>query len=209
MISNNSGVQTFEWSDALLIFDQKFYPKELADELLCNLTQNIAWKQGEITMFGKKVLEPRLTAWYGDEGRRYIYSGKTNEALPWIQELDEMKKQIEQHPSALSLGAQFNFVLLNFYRNGNDSMGFHSDQEPELGKNPIIASVSLGEPRRFRFRHRDNKDQKHEIELTHGSLLVMAGAMQHHWTHGVPKEPKKMNPRINLTFRKIVQEKSN
>ena len=200
--------------NAELLFIESFFEKEEADNLQKELTENVDWQQGEIMMFGKKVLEPRLTAWYGDEGKVYTYSGKTQVPLPWNAQLLSIKHRIEQltTPSVyLTKTAEnalipkhFNSVLLNYYRNGTDSMGFHSDNEKELGLNPTIASVNFGESRRFIFRRKDDKNEKFELLLTHGSLLVMSGEMQHHWQHAIPKEPKKTKPRINLTFRWIL-----
>ena len=151
-------------------------------------------------MFGKLVQEPRLTAWYCDEGKIYTYSGKTQMPNAWHPTLLEIKNKIE---TVSEISAKYNSVLCNLYRNGNDSMGWHSDDEKELAQNPIIASVNLGETRRFLFRHKHDKTLKHELLLTHGSLLIMSGTMQHFWQHAVPKEPKKTEARINLTFRKI------
>lgn len=206
----------FETSEAIslknadILFIEHFFDKTEADALFKELIDTTAWQQGEITIFGEKVLEPRLTAWYGEAGKIYKYSGKTNIALAWNVPLLHIKHKIESSipPSVFpekmaTEKAFFNSVLLNLYRNGNDSMGFHSDDEPALGKNPVIASVNFGESRRFIFRRKDDKTVKHELLLTHGSLLIMAGEMQHYWQHGVPKEPKKTKPRINLTFRVI------
>ena len=200
--------------NADILFIEHFFDETEADALFKELIDTTAWQQGEITIFGKKVLEPRLTAWYGDAGKAYKYSGKTNIALAWNAPLLQIKHKIEEKipPSRLSRDVPsvfltekpfFNSVLLNLYRNGTDSMGFHSDDEPELGKNPVIASVNFGESRRFIFRRKDDKTVKHELLLTHGSLLIMAGEMQHYWQHGVPKELNKTKPRINLTFRTI------
>ena len=203
-----------ELKDAKIVFIPQFFTPSVSDQILTDLTQNIAWQQGEITLFGKKILEPRLSAWYGDEGKTYTYSGKKQEPLPWQETLFFIKTEIEKAllqtytdffetqntPSVLSL---FNSVLCNFYRNGNDSMGFHSDDERELGKNPLIASVNFGETRRFLIRRKDDKTRKHELLLSHGSLLIMGGAMQHYWQHTVPKEPRRIKSRVNLTFRHI------
>lgn len=203
-----------ELKDAKIVFVPQFFTPSVSDQILTNLTENIAWQQGEITLFGKKILEPRLSAWYGDEGKTYTYSSKKQEPLPWYETLIFIKTEIEKvllqtytdffetqnTPSVLSL---FNSVLCNFYRNGNDSMGFHSDDERELGKNPLIASVNFGETRRFLIRRKDDKTLKHELLLSHGSLLIMGGAMQHYWQHAVPKEPRRIKPRVNLTFRHI------
>jgi alkylated DNA repair dioxygenase AlkB len=200
-----------ELENAEMIFIEHFFKPAEADTIFQSLIEKLAWEQGEITMFGKKILEPRLTAWYGDEGKSYTYSGKKQEPHAWIEPLIALKNSIsdachthqksEKGPSVF-LG--FNSVLANFYRNGTDSMGYHSDDEKELGRNPVIASVNFGESRRFLFRHKTQKDKKHELLLTHGSLLIMQGAMQHYWQHAVPKEPKKTKPRINLTFRRII-----
>ncbi len=190
--------------DAQLLFIENFYPPSVSDAFLAELTSELAWEQGEITLFGKKVLEPRLSAWYGDAGKTYTYSGKKQVPLPWQSGLLQIKtdaeKAIVEH---LKCAIYLNSVLCNYYRNGQDSMGFHADNEKELGKWPTIASINFGETRRFQFRRRDDKTVKYELELTHGSLLVMAGAMQQHWLHAVPKEPKRAKPRINLTFRHI------
>jgi alkylated DNA repair dioxygenase AlkB len=192
--------RVIELENAEMIFMEHFLTPSEADFFLKELTEKLAWEQGEITMFGKKILEPRLTAWYGDEGKSYTYSGKKQEPHAWIEPLIQLKNKIETTPSVLS---KFNSVLANFYRTGTDSMGYHADDEKELGINPVIASLNLGETRRFLFRHKTMKEKKHELLLTHGSLLIMQGAMQHHWQHAVPKEPKKTKPRINLTFRWI------
>lgn len=191
--------------DAQLLFIENFYTPSVSDTFLSELTRELAWEQGEITLFGKKVLEPRLSAWYGDAGKTYTYSGKKQEPLPWQAVLFHIKTDAENAITEhLKQAIYLNSVLCNYYRNGQDSMGFHADNERELGQNPIIASVNFGETRRFQFRRRDDKNVKYELELTHGSLLVMAGAMQHHWLHAVPKEPKRAKPRINLTFRHII-----
>ena len=204
--------------EAKLIFIPQFFTPSVSDQFLTNLTKIRAWQQGEITMFGKRVLEPRLTAWYGDEGKSYTYSGKKQEPIAWDETLLLIKNEIEktllqkkyadflnqQTPSRYSRDRSvFNSVLCNFYRNGSDSMGYHSDNERELGQNPLIASVNFGESRRFLLRRKDDTTKKHELILSHGSLLIMGGAMQHHWQHAVPKEPKRTQPRINLTFRHI------
>ena len=198
-------------ADAKIVYFESFLPPSVSDQFFDDLTQKIDWQQGEITLFGKKILEPRLSAWYGDDGKTYTYSGKKQEPLAWNEPLLNIKNTLEKHLKLLTEkdhtffteNVEFNSVLCNFYRNGNDSMGWHQDNEPELGKNPLIASVNFGESRRFLFRRKDNIKQKYELLLTHGSLLIMAGAMQHHWQHAVPKEPRRMKSRINLTFRHI------
>ncbi len=174
-----------------------FAPQE-ADLLLTRLRDSIAWRSEDIFLFGKRVLQPRLTAWYGDIGKHYSYSGITMQPLPWTTELLEIKRRIE--PLA---GVTFNSVLLNYYRTGTDSMGWHSDDEPELGRNPVIGSVSFGAERVFHFRHRTLSTERVRIMLQHGSFLLMAGCTQHFWQHHLPKTAKPIGPRINLTFRVI------
>lgn len=169
-----------------------------ADRLLTELIHTIPWRQDWITVYGRSLPQPRLTAWYGDPGKSYTYSGITLIPMPWTPTLLELKAMTE----ALARVA-FNSVLLNLYRNGNDSMGWHSDDEPELGENPIIGSLSLGETRRFMLRHRYQKELKHQMELTSGSFLLMRGTTQHYWQHHVPKTKRPVGPRINLTFRAI------
>jgi alkylated DNA repair dioxygenase AlkB len=194
--------RVIELENAQMIFIEHFFLPKEADFFFTELKEKLKWEQGEITMFGKKVLEPRLTAWYGDAGKSYTYSGKKQEPNPWHESLLIIKNKIETGPiNAGSVPAHFNSVLCNFYRNGIDSMGYHADDEKELGINPVIASLNLGETRRFLFRQKAHKDKKFELQLNHGSLLIMQGAMQHHWQHAIPKEPKKTKPRINLTFR--------
>lgn len=183
--------------DGEYIFIQNFFDTDTANKYLKQLLENIEWKQESMNMFGKRIPFPRLTAWYGEEGKNYSYSGVTHQPLPWSKELLEIKQKIEEVSDT-----SFNSVLLNLYRNGNDSMSWHTDAEPELGRNPIIASINFGDSRNFHLRHMKTKE-KIEIELTHGSLLVMQGELQHHWQHQVPKTKKSSQPRINLTFRRI------
>lgn len=165
-------------------------------QLLRLLIDTIAWKQEEIKMFGKLLKTPRLTAWYGD--KHYIYSGIKHYPAPWTAELLAIKQRIE--PIA---GTQFNSVLLNYYRDARDSMAWHSDDERELGENPVIASVSFGQERRFDIRHKQEKGRKYSIYLENGSLLVMKGNLQHNWEHRIPKSTRPMTERVNLTFRSI------
>ncbi|MEZ4776851.1 MAG: alpha-ketoglutarate-dependent dioxygenase AlkB [Bacteroidia bacterium] len=187
--------------DGHLWYDPHFFPTGESDTLLAELQEDIAWRQESVTIFGRKIPQPRLTAWYGDPGKVYSYSGLTWNPLPWTPALLKIKTKIE----SVSRGASFNSVLLNLYRNGQDSMGWHSDDEPELGKNPVIASVSFGESRNFQLRHRlHKKEERHSIVLAHGSLLIMLGETQHFWQHQVPKTAKTINPRVNLTFRWIL-----
>ena len=166
-----------------------------AEQLLHCLIAGTNWRQETVTVFGKRHLQPRLTAWHGD--RSYTYSGLTLEPEPWTPLLLQVKAAVEAASSH-----RFNSVLLNYYRDGRDSMGMHSDDEPELGRNPVIASVSLGEERYFILRHKRTGETL-KFPLPSGSLLVMSGATQHHWLHGINKSARTMGPRLNLTFRNI------
>ncbi len=179
------------------IFYPNYFSKSEGDSLLKNLRSNIIWKQESMNMYGKKIDFPRLTAWYGNNDKPYSFSGITLQPLPWTSEILTIKSKIE--PIAKTT---FNSVLLNLYRDGNDSISWHTDAEKELGINPIIASVNFGATRKFQLRHIKTK-KKLEIELTHGSLLIMQGELQHFWQHQVPKTSKVVGERINLTFRVI------
>lgn len=161
--------------------------------------KNINWKHEAIKMFGKSVLQPRFTAWHGDEGKSYTYSNLKMQPETWNEGLLKIKSKIETVSSH-----SFNSVLLNLYRDGNDYMGWHSDDERELGQNPTIASLNLGEARRFLFRRKENNAEKVEILLNHGSLLLMKEETQHFWQHSLPKQAKTKGIRINLTFRTIL-----
>ncbi|KPQ19090.1 MAG: Alkylated DNA repair protein [Algoriphagus marincola HL-49] len=184
-------------SGEVLYVDSLFELKK-ADKYFKILRDDISWKQEAIWMFGKKVMQPRLTALYGDEGISYSYSGITMEPIPWSKTLLEIKGKVEELAEA-----RFSHVLLNFYRDGQDSMGWHRDNEASLGPEPVIASVSFGVPRRFQFRNYVDKKEKLQIELGHGSLLLMKGTCQDHWEHQIPKSKKVSGERINLTFRLI------
>ncbi len=157
------------------------------------------WQEREIMMFGKRVMQPRLVAWQGDPGKSYRYSGVTWQPDPWGGAVAEIRERLQEH-----LGIPFNSVLLNLYRNGKDCMGWHRDDEPELGPEPCIASVSLGAVRKFRFRKMGDHRQKAELELGSGSLLVMSGRTQELWQHALPRMLRVKEPRINLTFRVIL-----
>lgn len=175
-----------------------FTPSE-NQRLLDSLKSEIKWRHEPIVLFGKKIMQPRLTAWYGEENKIIRYSGITMNPLPWTKALLEIKSRIETISSV-----EFNSVLLNQYRNENDSMGWHRDNEKELGPNPVIGSVSFGATRLFQFRHYQEPSLKKTIPLTDGSFLLMQGQTQHFWSHSIPKSKKTIGARINLTFRRIV-----
>jgi len=190
--------ERFELPDADLLLWRQIelgLPQEL---LLRELIDTTAWRQEKITVYGKPYLQPRLSAWYGNLS--YSYSGIRLEPEPWTPTLLRIKAHVE----ALS-GHQFNSVLLNYYRDHNDSMGMHSDDERELGRQPTIASLSLGEQRTFLLKHKTRKDLKTaKLVLPSGSLLLMQGDTQQHWRHGINKQRKPCGPRLNLTFRAII-----
>jgi alkylated DNA repair dioxygenase AlkB len=174
-----------------------FFNKEESDNFFRELHDNILWKQESMNMYGKRINFPRLTAWYGDNDKPYSFSGITLSPHQWTSSLLAIKQRIEPKAKVI-----FNSVLLNRYRDGNDSISWHTDAEPELGTNPVIASVNFGATRNFQLRHFETKE-KIEIELIHGSLLIMQGELQHFWQHQIPKTNKKVGERINLTFRVI------
>lgn len=180
-------------------YDPNFLPKKSADNYLEILMEETPWQQKEFNFGGKPINMPRLVAWYGDKNAAYKYSGIVNYPLPWTSTLLEMKWGIEDFT-----GHIYNSVLLNYYRDGNDSISFHSDDEPELGEYPNIASVSLGAEREFIFMHKGTK-AKRKLILANGSLVNMYGECQKYWQHSVPKTKKDVGPRINLTFRNIVK----
>lgn len=170
-----------------------------ADGLFAALMAQVAWETHRIRMFGRMVDSPRLSCWIGDPGASYVYSRVRFEPRPWPQSLAALRPRIDA-----AAGVAMNSVLANLYRDGRDAMGWHSDDEPELGPHPVIASLSLGGTRRFAFRHRRDPARKASIELTHGSLLLMAGDTQAEWKHALPRTAKPVPARINLTFRRIL-----
>ncbi|GIW79644.1 MAG: alpha-ketoglutarate-dependent dioxygenase AlkB [Gemmatales bacterium] len=191
--------QNLDLPDADVRFFPDFFPKPDSDVWFQHLLTKTQWKQEMIKLYGKSHPVPRLIHWYGDEGKTYAYSGIFLQPEPWTPVLLEIKGQVES-----VVGVKFNSVLCNLYRNERDSVGWHSDDEPELGENPLIASASFGACRTFQMRHKRDKTLRTTIRLTHGSLLVMAGATQHHWLHSIPKLRQPVGPRINLTFRIII-----
>lgn len=186
--------------DADLRLHREIELGEPPERLLGALADATPWRCDPITLWGRTYPQPRLVAWYGDPGLRYTYSRITLEAMPWTDTLARLRDRVE----ALS-GASFNGVLLNYYRDHRDSMGFHSDDEPELGTEPVIASLSLGAERTIVFRHRHRKDLPDaRIALPSGSLLIMRGRTQRNWKHGIRKSTRPCGPRLNLTFRRIL-----
>lgn len=192
-------MQQIVGKDGVAFLIEHFIPDDIADNYCQSLLNDIQWQEEHYTIYGKRVTAPRLVAWYGDQEATYRYSGITHTPLPWLPLLAKLKNQIEKQSQHT-----FNSVLCNLYRDGQDSMGWHADKEPELGKNPYIASLSLGDTRVFKFRHNKTK-QTMDVLLENGSLLLMGGELQHHWRHSVPKTTKVKQPRINLTFRKILE----
>jgi alkylated DNA repair dioxygenase AlkB len=188
----------FNLPDAEIIYFPDFLSKKEADSLFQELLENTPWQQDEITVYGKKHLQPRLTALYGNEGKHYSYSNITMQPHSWTLTLQKIKSLVENISET-----NFTTVLLNYYRDGSDSNGWHADNEKELGTNPVIASLSLGAERSFQLKHNSDVSQKKTIILENGSLLLMKGTTQHFWKHQIPKTAKPVAPRINLTFRII------
>ena len=175
-----------------------FYQEDGVYDLFEELKHTILWKQDKMKIYGRSVNFPRLTSWYADNDQSYTYSGVVNIPLPFTPLLLKIKQAAEAQ-----CGKQFNSALLNFYRNGEDSMGWHSDDEKELSGNPVIASASFGATRTFQFKHKEKKNARISMALSNGSLLIMQGQTQHNWLHRVPKTTKEPGPRINITFRDI------
>lgn len=191
-------VELIEIDDGDILWIKRFLPKTDADTLLQTLQTEIPWRQDSIRIAGKDTPIPRLQAWYGDPGMTYSYSGLKLDPLPWTPALAAIKQRIEDYSDC-----HFNSLLANLYRTEQDSVGWHADDEPELGQNPAIASLSLGDTRDFQLKHRKHPEQKLSLPLQHGDLLIMKGALQHHWVHQIPKSKTPCQPRINLTFRRI------
>ncbi|GGD34324.1 alpha-ketoglutarate-dependent dioxygenase AlkB family protein [Pseudoxanthomonas indica] len=184
--------------DARLIWRPGWLAVDAADRLLTALRTEIPWEIHRLLLFGREVDSPRLSCWMGDPQARYRYSGSEFRPRPWHPALRELAERLQAE-----LGETFNSVLANRYRDGHDSMGWHSDDEPELGPAPVIASLSLGGTRRFVLKHRRDPALKAELALDHGSLLVMAGDTQRHYRHALPRTSRPVGERINLTFRHI------
>ena len=182
----------------LLDYRPAFFNPVESESLLRTFISPIQWQQETIQMYGKLLQTPRLTAWYGDNDKDYTFSGNKYHPIPWTDDLLSIRNKVEQ-----AAGIRFNSVLLNYYRDGNDSVAWHSDDEYELGVNPVIASVSFGQVRRFDIRHKQEHSRKYAVYLENGSLLLMKGNLQHDWEHRIAKSTKPMKERVNLTFRVI------
>lgn len=190
------GIELLAGTSSALFHRCVLRPEE-QEQALAILLNEVPWTQNKVRMFGKVHPEPRLVAWYGDEDRRYSYSGIRLKPLPWTPTLLHLKEVCERFAQA-----RFNTVLVNLYRDGQDTVGWHSDDEPELGTDPVIASLSLGAPRTFRLRNRSSRETR-TVDLPSGSLLVMSGRCQADWEHQLPRRARVLERRLNLTFRTI------
>lgn len=191
-------LQRLSLADADVAFAPHWLDESLSGHLLRGLREAVPWENHRVRLFGREHASPRLSCWIGDPGATYRYSGTVFEPHPWLPSLQPLRARLEDE-----LGVEFNSVLVNLYRDGGDCMGWHSDDEPELGPSPVIASVSLGATRRFVLKHREDPRHRRAIELPSGSLLVMAGGTQRHYRHALPRTTKVVGERINLTFRHI------
>ena len=186
--------------DASVRYYPGFLAKDVADAYFSELLDTIPWQNDHITIFGKTYPQPRMTSLHGHTTDPYGYSGIVMQPNPMTKSLKEIETKIQT-----LCEERFTTVLLNLYRNGKDSNGWHADDERELGINPVIASVSLGAERYFHLKHKNDKTQRLKFALAHGSLLLMEGSTQHHWKHQVAKTAREVGPRINLTFRKVIK----
>lgn len=201
LFGNDGDWEALPAIDADLRLRRRFYSPADCERWMQKLSVETPWRQETILLWGKQHPQPRLSSWHGDPESRYAYSGVSLQPQAWTATLARIKEDVER-----AAGCRFNSVLLNLYRDENDGVGWHSDAEPALGKAPLIASLSLGEARTFRLRHKSRKDQKPVLlDLDAGSLLLMAGTTQQYWQHAVMKERAPRGPRINLTFRTIVK----
>lgn len=192
-----SQYEKLQMQDADVYLLQEWIKPDTSRKLLEHFKRELVWSQPEITLFGKRMKVPRLQAWYGEPDAGYSYSGLFMQPMPWEDKLLQLKRYCEQ-----TCDVAFNSVLVNLYRDGQDSMGMHADDEPELGVDPVIASVSLGASRNFDFKHRQSGEKK-RIVLRDGSLLIMRGRTQRFWQHGINKTKKPIPERINFTFRHV------
>lgn len=185
--------------DGTVQYYGKVIQEMVADDYFEKLMQNIAWENDQAIILGRQITTKRKVAWYGDQGYEYTYSNVNRYALPWTVELLELRQRVQQ-----LTGERFNSCLLNLYHTGEEGMAWHSDDETDLKKNGVIASLSFGAERKFAFKHKQSKE-KVELYLEHGSLLVMKDTTQSHWLHRLPPTKKVTTARINLTFRTIVE----
>ena len=179
-----------------------FLPRDASDRVFAAIHSEVPWASHDLVLFGKKMTEPRLSCWVGDTGVSYTYSGVRRAPEPWTKTLDELRYSCEE-----VTGAKFNSVLANLYRSGDDAMGWHADDEPELGPEPVIASLSFGDERRFDFRHRLSGETINVV-LPHGSILVMSGTTQANWKHRIARTKRSTAPRVNLTYRFVHAEQN-
>ena len=191
--------ELIELADADLRYFPRWVDADLADGWLSELSTQTPWSQPQIKLYGRSIAVPRLVAWYGDADAHYRYSGFTHEPLAWTPLLADIRQRVQQQ-----VGQRLNGVLLNYYRDGQDAMGWHSDDERELGQQPLVVSLNLGATRRFDFRRKGTSRIEYSISLEHGSLLVMSGLTQHYWQHQIARTRKVRAPRLNLTFRQII-----
>jgi alkylated DNA repair dioxygenase AlkB len=200
LFSAQAGFEHIPMQDAEVYYLRHLPLAETPHIVMLQLINEVPWRAENIVVWGKTYPQPRLIAWYGDVGKNYTYSGIFLEALPWTQALLDIKSRVEA-----AARTDFNSVLLNYYRDHRDSMGLHSDDEPELGERPILASLSLGEERTFILKHKSEKALKPvRLKLASGSLLLIKGDTQRYWKHGIDKETCPCGPRVNLTFRRIL-----
>lgn len=186
--------------DGEVYYIPEFYPPEKSQAIYEVLLKEVDWEEKTIKIFGREVMQPRKIAWYGDDGITYTYSNLRQVTKPWIPVLNDLRQKVEE-----TTGRQFNSVLLNLYRSDQDSMGWHSDDEPELGEQPFIASLSFGHARIFQLKHK-TRPFKTSLLLESGSLLLMGGSTQQYWKHQLPKRRALCGPRINLTFRWVYEK---
>ena len=198
-VADPSVLQRLQLPGAEVLLAPAWLARSEADALFGALRCGIPWQRHRLRLFGREVEAPRLSGWIGDPGAVYTYSRTRFEPLPWTPALAVLRERL-----TIALGVRFNGVLANLYRDGRDSMGWHADDEPELGPEPVIASLSLGQPRDFLLRRRAPPCRIERIELGHGSLLLMRGPTQRYWQHALPRRSQRIGPRINLTFRGIV-----
>lgn len=199
LFASSEGFERLQLPDAE-VYLQRHFPSSIAAEIvLKRLIAETNWRSETIRLWGRTVAQPRLTAWHGDPGRDYAYSGLIMKPEPWTPLLQTLKWEVER-----AVGERFNSVLLNYYRNERDSVGYHSDDEKELGPEPAIASLSFGDTRTFVFKSKRKLHKPVRVPLEDGSLLLMKGPTQRHWLHAIEKETRPRGPRVNLTFRRIL-----